>query len=520
MDYSIDVDDFTMWCTELAKHNDSILNLNSYSKDRTFKFNGFENYIEQINKNEASKFLTESLTTLLKAYKNNEYIGMGKIIDILDKNIEELLSSYNDYVHILIFGNNSTSEKSNLFLTLYFIKEYNKKSIKQIKHIFQTVHNVFNYNLDSIDIHEDIKNKYDPSKKYLIIICDDFTYSGTQIYQSLNDNINNLKSYKDNINIYINIFGYTKYAKERLLTIGKKENGDLIHFPSNAYSNNDNNYNIIGSLNNITFSYEELLVISGNGSFTDDNDEVKIKKLQEKINKFKNFLKKNTIYKVIYENGIITNVIKGDFYNYYTNLIDKGKEKHISHVYLDFKYPDYLSTVGNLCNFEILTDGYYIDTNLITEQILTDVINRKYESINALVLLQPDIIKQYIHNIDESSCGVVNIDIIDKSADGKEIVTTKKIIPFTDIDLINTKFDSDNYKILCNNKLIEPFYKKSTFKYKNLDNVEIETYYEIYTVYQMYKNKLLKDKVDTLNKQCTKLENKYYKYKTKYMYNK
>jgi len=169
------------------------------------------------------------------------YIPVDEFKKSIDTNIDEIinLTDNQDYEPVLIIPN-SYFDRSYTFFTLYLLKKLEEKNIK-IKYAF-----IENEIVDHINkLSKVYKDKY-KNKQLLIILSDDYSYSGQQIQYRLYNNI--IKIDKDNVKYYINIAGLTETALEAIKTDNTYYESNKDNDESNKdndESNKDNKDNII-----------------------------------------------------------------------------------------------------------------------------------------------------------------------------------------------------------------------------------------------------------------------------------
>ena len=192
--------------------------------------------------------MTKYINFLKQIYPVENYICKTDIINIIDKNIDEIVSLINNqhYIPILIINDNLPS-KSNFFYTLYLLKKLQEKHINnayfELDHFFNA--------------HE----QHDVDNKYLLLINDDIIYNSNIIIE----NSKLLQNYplKIKFKIYLNIVGYN-------LRVKTKHSSLFITFPANAKvlkSINENIFNILEkyklsdeAMNNLTENEKKNLI--------------------------------------------------------------------------------------------------------------------------------------------------------------------------------------------------------------------------------------------------------------------
>ena len=355
------LNDFTKYIYELVDNNKEFLDLSKYNQNHYFRKNIFNEYIKNIDPK--YKDILNYMNLYKYIYDNVTYISNFDTIIKINENIEEINTKYSDYEHIILLNRSSLdnmTQRSNFYFTLYFIYKYTLQKNKLIENIFIDLNNMFN-NLNNILIIEDgeyiinDKLKQFTDKKLLFIICDDFVYSGEQVisynFTPLKRKLEPLKINK-NIKFYLNIIGISPniYNKIEDLNIIETSDDKNIIIPSkiikiDLYENIIYDYFYI-YINYLISEYIGEILISEYIGEILNNDKLSIE------NKINNLIKFNDLtYITKDKNG---NII-------FEHNIQTMKSRTLT--YLDFKYPDFISTVPSLCKFNILKKGYYIINN-------------------------------------------------------------------------------------------------------------------------------------------------------------
>jgi hypothetical protein len=297
--------DFINFCYYIIDNNIDIFDLSIHTENKSINLSNLYNYISS-NQSCSVKYLN----FIKVIFENIKYISNDEAIRILDDNIDEIINTFSEYNHILFISNDFDNiKKSNFYFTLYFLKRYRDISGKIIDDI----------------VYSDYLTPIFNDKKNLIILCDDVSYSGQQIVETLISK--NLNNYLDNIkkkyssfmiSIYLNIFGYTDIANNYICEYmpftysGLTVNSIKILFPQNQQP-------IVNKISKV------LQKISGS---------VNIFLISENI--FNNDI---LIYK---KNNILSSLFfLFEYYDY--NL-----------VYLFLKYPDKFSIYPSFCAIELL----------------------------------------------------------------------------------------------------------------------------------------------------------------------
>ena len=477
------------YCYMLVNKNRDLLDLTKYDKKHRFLIENLDKYIiSQPN------FKTE-LSILREIYNHHTYVDIETIINILDNNIIELNNKYVDYIHILILSNDTIPNKSNFFFYLYFLKRYEEITGKRIRHIFENIYHFLKLpdclHDSKINIYKYLAKDYPLDKKYVLIYCDDISYSGSQLINNII--YNHDKKCKinlvDNIKIYFNIFGVTRTAMSLFNHVINKNS---IIIPEHTKKYDMNIQNILYKVSKINPD-EEI------------NDELR------------NFIIENDIYKIIKEEKYSKDKIvdykyyitRGDlgdlFYYSFIEPLDKSKDimnLKLSLIYIDFKYPDNVSTIPNLCRLNTINDNeYYIDYKKFIDtykdtKIFTELY--EYHIYNVDIT---DLIKSYNYKIDT----IPWIKKGDKNLDDLLYLdnNTKNYLQLINNFDKKEKYMNDYYTS-CNKYSIVPFYK--SLLYKDINNLIYDRDKSImvtFNEYIMFNNKYI--------------TNKYHKYKNKYL---
>ena len=506
------IENLANYCYQLVDINNDLLDLEKYDKNHIFLMDNLDKYIASQPKiNQQLKMLYEHI------YKNVNYISINQIIDILNNNIDELLEKYKDFIHIVILSRDMTNKKSNFFFYLYFLKKYKIKSGEKIKYVFNSIYELLNYDNDIITLNHEYISDINPESKFLLIFCDDVSYSGSQLTDNFRnrDELKIIKriNFNKNIYIYLNIVG----ALTNALLLFEKIS------PTNYF--NEVNYNIILPSKSLKIN-NDIINILINISEPNIENKYNYFNIPEKIkNNILDIIIKNDIYEIkpIKKDGnTIFTISRGELGNiYYKTFIYRifMDKINLSLTYLDFKYPDFLSTLPTLCRFKIYDDkGWHLDYN--------ELIKKDSSYINIFKkLYEPKV--DYI----TISSDIVNIDIIKELNNDIKLnnPNTKYpwIIKYNKITVPDIKFLDKNKRYLqlinnfdlefdenienddiCNKYCIEPFYK--LLKYKNIDG-------ELYENNKTLNDSYLINKIKLLEESCSKLNNKYSKYKSKYL---
>ena len=476
---------FASYCYILVHKNKNLLDLKKYNKEHNFLMDNLDKYIIS-----QPKFQKE-LNILKNIYKHHIYIDIESIINILDNNIKEINTKYADYVHILILSKETSPKKSNFFFYLYFLKRYEEITGKKIIDIFNDIYDFLNDPIcddyDKINTRDYLIDDYPLDKKYLLIYCDDVSYSGSQLVANIiykNDQTCKI-NLVDNIKIYFNIFGITNKANRLFNRIINK---NCIIIPDNTKKYNEDIIDILYKVSDIS---------------------------QQEDDKLNNFIIENDIYKIVKDETLNKYYIirgeLGDLY-YYSFIETLDKTKHLfnlnlSLIYIDFKYPDNLSTIPNLCRLQTIdAKEYYIDYIKFIEIYKDASIFQKLYDYNTHNVDITDLFKTYNYNLDI----IPWLKKGDKNPDELLYLdtNTKNYLQLiNNFDIKIKKIMNESKYILCNKYSIVPFYK--SLKY--IDHNNIHYNFELPLKYSFENYTLI------LSTQTRYITNKYTKYKSKYL---
>ena len=469
------IENLANYCYQLVDVNKDILDLKKYDRNHIFLMDNLNKYIAS-----QPKFQKE-LNVLKTIYEQHNYISIDNIIDILDKNIIELNTIYKDYVHIVVLTENTYPYKSNFFFYLYFLKRYREITGNNIQYLYSDIRDILNYNnISYLTFNTNMNNIHKNDRNYLLIYCDDFSYSGSQLSNSFSDYDDYKYTTKinlaNNINIYLNIIGALSTATNLF-----KKLVDKIIIPRESIKINNNIVDI-------------LLKLSTNEDMNYDN----VKKIPaEIIDKIFNFILENDIYKITEKDDTIL-ISRGELGDIYYNNIVKPLNCNIklSLTYLDFKFPDLVSTLDTFCKLKVIdNNSKYLNYDDFSDK---KILEKLYKE-NNVELSKKNIITKKSDKIPD------DLKFIDSQKQYLQLINNFDVSA-TDIDkyIIDKK---DN--LICNHSSIKPFYK--LLKYKNIiDDLECGQSNSINELYLYAKTKLLE-------KKCTESTNKYHKYKNKYL---
>jgi hypothetical protein len=452
------------FCYKFIEENKDFLDLKKYDMDYSQKLSDIDNFIKQ---QKCCKEYFNFVSSILKA---SIYVSCDDFINILNFNMEELINKYLDHEIILIMTQSSIA-KSNIFYSLYFLYNLNKKNIK-IKYIYETMEEI-------LDENRDIKG-IDKDKQVLMVLCDDISFSGSQI--SLN--INSYNSYagiplilNNRIKIFLNVVGLLPEA----LKIIKKQfhNKNQLIIPNKVmkFENQKTIENII-NLNKGTKLIDDYIKTVDCYILEKKGDKYSLKSLLNELNIFDT--------------------------NYTT----------ISLVYSFQKFPDAQSTYSKLC-FLTNLDNYIFN---LLEFIKT--FNLKLENIempkNKPIDFDIFLNKLFGVNIGSKIISdiIINkkiswLDKCEKIQDSTNIFENDYGSWFKSIN--NFRGDQDYLKMFkgnCseNNSVIIPFYKNLKYKLNSVDINILNTLKELNELQELseikkeggYRDKYLKYKLKYL----------------------
>jgi hypothetical protein len=478
----------------LIEQNYHNLDLNSFDDISMINFDRIDEYSRKYQH-------TRKFTQLIKElYSKYRYISKKEIIDIIDKNIKELyelLSTNSKYIPIIIITNESF-KKSNIFFTAYFLKRFYEMYRIKIPYAFSTVSDIFknmiNKSQDAISFgtfkNITLKDEYElefKDKTLIIILCDDFSYSGSQLSGHLvkgsgkplpkiikptimnqNNNYNGKMQFDTNVKFFFNIIGLTNKAE----TLIRNE-----------------------------FDYPDLHII-----------------LPKSI--IKNSIILNDILKGftpehIYDNDIFILHNSYDYITIQSQFYQICADVDLALVLPFHKYPDYVSTVQFLCKFKTLKDQIIIDQNKLNDiypSFKSTIINHKKFYIDTF--FNPEMCDKLKTAI---STGIIPEDI-------NWLYKYEPEIDTQFIKLIDScEIDNTNYSLDCND-LCESasFYKKIKYtldgKLLSDDDKIYENIYSIFTKY-ILTNKITQNGY-TYDEYMTRSKNRQYGGKDKYYENK
>jgi hypothetical protein len=155
---------------------DFINDLSAHDNNSTFSLTPIDDYIKR------QPCATNYYTFIKKFLSNMTYVTCKEFIDIIDKNINDLIKLIDSgAIPILILGH-SQLVKSNSFYNLYFLNELRKKG-HLIHYAYDNVNSVLALNDEYTDIRDELG--IDKDKNIILIYCDDISYSGDQLSKQI-----------------------------------------------------------------------------------------------------------------------------------------------------------------------------------------------------------------------------------------------------------------------------------------------------------------------------------------------
>jgi hypothetical protein len=327
-------------CYNFIRENSSLFELERYDINHSINFELLDQYVSKQN-------CSEKYFELLRyIYRQSTYIDCQTFIKHYTSNINELNENFNDKEIIVLFPYLDTN-KSNFFLTLYFLYLYNFILSKNVNYVFSYKTKDKKQNI--IDI-----STLSLTKEPLFVICDDFLYSGGQLSLS----ISKLPFIcSDSINIYACTVGMTnkaidKFSKQKLIELGKDfyEDEDE-EVPINC------SYDVIFPQSNLIINTNLKTILRDKmieeGLYNDSISE---------IEQIYEYILLNDMY--ILENINNKLYALGQFSKLYYNLNN-------TLIYLFFKYPDLISSVLTMCVLNQYLNKYTVSLDRLVSPIRT-----------------------------------------------------------------------------------------------------------------------------------------------------
>lgn len=435
------------FCYDFITENYGLFDLTQYDVDHSMNFELLDYYV---SKQKCSEKYFELLRYI---YNQSTYIDCKTFIQHYIDNINELNDSFNDKEIIVLFPYLDVN-KSNFFLTLYFLYLYDSILSKKINYVFLYKRNDKKNNIINI-------SELSLTKEPLFVVCDDFLYSGKQLALT----IAKLPFIcPDSINIYPCIVGMTsnaiqKFSKTNLLELGKDkyyiddedEEKEIIEEPNCMYD-------VIFPTNNLVIDTNLKTIIRDKmieeGLYDDTINQNK---------QIYDYILSNDMY--ILENINDKLYAVGQFHKLYYNLNN-------TLIYLFFKYPDLISTVLSMCILQQYPNTYTVSL----DKILYNNISIKYPSKDSQLINKFEItqdlfdIPQDLEEIKQNIKSNSQIDInkfywLEKCSDynfSLDGILSVSVDYYDKIQLINNlkkKFNSSQGS-LCNDSIVT-FYKQN-----------------------------------------------------------
>jgi hypothetical protein len=492
-------------CYKMIEENKELYgDLKQYDIDHSEQFEITEKFLSnQTCCNRYYNFLKE-------IFKNTKYISCDEIIDILDKNVDELISYISSgYIPILITTVDSIT-KSNIFFSLYLLIKLESKGYKidKIYDSFKTIL-VNKDNERSIELFKP-EISIRETDKVLIILCDDVSYSGRQIYEHIATEYNEFfdpiykkRNFNQNVKIFLNVVGLLPKALKQINKAFYNSPSTNLIIPKNTFLPSETE-----KYTNIKILIESLL----EGSETIDN-----------------FLKLNDCYTLIRNEDIISLKSKmtvDGMFDYRSSLGSVSLEQSL--VYLFMKYPDAQSTYGKLCSIEFLENvltlnvDKFITTFSLTNKLFCDHINDNMTILDLLKKLEvPEaeaIVKNIIDNYEKILAGDIKIEWLDVAINDSSF--NEKIFKNDKGKWLKTinNFSSDEQYIKDFNGKCFMSKQKSVIKpfYDNLrPTINSTTIRPVSTLMDIYLQNKTYERENSLLKKYLKYKGKYLKIKNK-----
>ena len=342
-------------CYDFIRENSNLFDLTRYDVDHSINFELLDNYVDK-------QTCSEKYFELLRyIYKQSTYIDVRTFMQHYIDNINELNEAFNDKEIIVIFPYLDVN-KSNFFLTLYFLYLYESVLSKKINYVFSYKRKEKKTNIISI-------STLALTKEPLVVICDDFLYSGKQLGLTI-ANLPFICS--ESINIYACIVGMTSnarqiFSKTNLIELGKNDYFDeeegVEEEPINCM------YDVIFPSNNLVID-KNLKTILRDKMISEglyDNTIAEAKQIYD-------YIQLNDMY--ILENIDNKLYAVGQFSKLYYNLNN-------TLIYLFFKYPDLISTLLSMCILKTYSNTYTVSFDKI---LYNNVSIKKYPSNDSQII--------------------------------------------------------------------------------------------------------------------------------------
>lgn len=426
-------------CYRFIDENIQYFDLYKYTKNHQLMIDELKKYSE---KQTCSQ---NFFKLLISIYEKSKYIDLKTFIQVYTDSVKDLhsMSGNSNIVFFLPFNNEYLSmDKSNFYFSLYFIYLYRKITRTKLKNIYHFISECSSGYQHQIDIDDVLKKMiYDKQhKETIFVMCDDYSYSGSQIVTYMNKLKTNTQ-----ISLYLVLAGLSIRAKQYIHNFvqTKKEikediNNIIVFFPQNMH---------IDSYDN-TFKY-----------ILDDiiRKQPVIKGFDSSIELYNDYwLAMNDMYIITYDNEK-------------NKLYATGQIKNIGHsnqtlTYLFFKYPDSISTIPNMCFLDNYSNNYTFIYNNLTAQQKDDLKKNNFEITNKLIGKEHlSYLLTYYKKTNEEQIKIKNqVDEYVKNNLSDFIEICNPELKF--IDLMNCDKEIENFNKksglgICNSNCWKPFYK-------------------------------------------------------------
>jgi hypothetical protein len=427
-------------CYRFIDENIQYFDLHKYTKDHRLMIDELKKYSE---KQTCSQ---NFFKLLISIYEKSKYIDLETFIQVYTDSVNDLhsISENSNIVFFLPFHNGDLSmDKSNFYFSLYFIYLYRKITKTELKNIYHFISECSSGYQHQIDIDDVLKKMiYDKQhKETIFVMCDDYSYSGSQIVTYMNKLKTNTQ-----ISLYLVIAGISIKAKQHIHNFvqRKKEikgdiNNIVVFFPQNIY---------IDSYDN-TFEYILDDIIRKQPVIKEFDSSIG-------IGSYKDYwLAMNDMYIITYDNEK-------------NKLYATGQIRDIGYgtqtlTYLFFKYPDSISTIPNMCFLDNYSNNYTFIYNNLTAQQKHDLKKNKFEITNELIGEKHlDYLLTYYKKTNEEQIKIkkqVDEYIRKNLSNFIEICNPElKFIDLMNCDKEIEKFEKTSLGI-CNSSCWKPFYK-------------------------------------------------------------
>tara|TARA_B110000977_G_scaffold191616_1_gene264014 strand:- start:674 stop:2173 length:1500 start_codon:yes stop_codon:yes gene_type:complete len=487
---------------DILEKNDIFENfLNFTLEDLKFDLdiNNIIKYQEEVNSN---KHITDFF---IKILKNIKFFTYESFLEILNNNCQHIKNiSLDEHNRLFLYFDISAYKKSNFFYTVLTYLKLKREGVN----IEKIITDINSFNTEATD----------PELKYYLIVCDDVSYSGEQLFGHLSYG---MIKFNPNTHIFINLIAYTNKAFSNFasdfydINSAPKNNNRQLVIGSGVERVNNNMKNIFIELTDSVDENEMLLNIDIFNLYQIDiNNEIFTKSIVKKekifemqnlksiILLFQKYPDEASVYQhlcflrhfnceytlnlynllnklnVSFHKDILTNL--DDLFNYLQNLILARNTKEL-----------------NMLDSENLKILHLIITNRFVKEMPSDIrtndsiMNKINELFKVKVIEKPN-------NIFSSD--IKKVDFSDGTYGIKSIDTTYK----NEYSSINYLSDGD----FCKSISIIPFYKN--IEYFFIKGYEEEVKRNFRTRFPAYIKSIYDSPSDEIYK-------KYLKYKKKYL---